>query len=60
MAMGNGTSIRNFDCSTVGSKGVSCDGGVLLPDDKSLTRVPGTPSADLETSSLEVARNEIT
>jgi hypothetical protein len=39
--MGNGTSIRNFDCLTAGSKSMSRDIGALLPNHNPLTRDVG-------------------
>ena len=46
--MGNGTSIRNFDCLTAGSKGMSRDIGALLPNDNPLTRDVGALTGDIE------------
>jgi hypothetical protein len=47
--MGNGTSIRNFNCLTAGSKGMSRDIGALLPNDNLLTRDVGALTGDVET-----------
>lgn len=52
--MGNGTSIRNFDCLTAGSKGMSRDGGALLPNDHPLTCVVRTPSGAVDEYSRPV------
>jgi hypothetical protein len=41
MAMDNGTSIRSFNWLTAGSKGMSRDGGALLPDDNPLAGAAG-------------------
>jgi len=48
--MDNGTSIRSFNWLTAGSKGMSRDGGALLPNDNPLSRDIGTLSGDSETS----------
>jgi len=49
--MDNRTSIRNFNCSTAGSKSMSRDIGALLPNDNPLTRNVGVLSGNIETSS---------
>ena len=51
MAMDNGTSIRDFNCLTAGSKSMSRDIGFLLPIDNPLTRDVGALSGNIETSS---------
>jgi len=58
--MGNGTSVRHFDCLTAGSKGMSRDNGALLPNGHPPTRVQGTPSGDIKTSSVGVTQISIT
>jgi hypothetical protein len=45
--MGNGTSIRNFNCLTAGSESMSRDIGALLPNDNPLTRDVGALTFDV-------------